>query len=66
MKYIVHIVIGSIVIATLISFILYKFFNKNIPPSFIGLLLTFITIVTVDCFSKPSNDERSRIDDDSK
>lgn len=52
MKNIFYVIAGSVVVSCGISYILYKFFGKNVPPSIIGMMLILIYVGVASLFDK--------------
>jgi membrane-bound ClpP family serine protease len=54
MKYIIHVIFGSIIVALGISHLAFKYAHKNIPPSVIGMTLIIIYMSVASFFEKKS------------
>lgn len=52
MKNIVYVILGSLILAMGISYAVFKYANKNIPPSIIGMMLVFIYVGISSFFDK--------------
>ena len=54
MKYIVHVIFGSIIVAMGISYLAFRYAHKNIPPSIVGMALILIYMGVASFFDEKS------------
>lgn len=52
MKYIVYVIIGSMILSLGISHLIFKYADKNVPPSIVGIFLILIYIGVTTSFDK--------------